>query len=183
MTIAAGATVTLNGVNFTHGQIICAGDATIILADGSVNTVNATNVGAAIKIGPKNTTLTIDGTGQLTATGGNYGAGIGTSLTSNYNNTCGAIIINGGTLNAIGGSNAAGIGTGAVQKSLYQTCSAITIATNGPIVTATKGENAPYSIGKGGNYGGNFNVGTIAIGGTTYPDGVSESPFNYPPSN
>ena len=135
MTIAAGATVTLNGVNFTHGQIICAGDATIILADGSVNTVNATN------------------------------------------------IINGGTLNAIGGSNAAGIGTGAVQKSLYQTCSAITIATNGPIVTATKGENVPYSIGKGGNYGGNFNVGTIAIGGTTYPDGVSESPFNYPPSN
>ena len=57
--------------------------------------------------------------------------------------------------------------------------------TTAPIVTATKGSDAPCSIGKGYDMsgGGNFNVGTITIGDTTYPDGISESPFNYPPSN
>ena len=200
VTIPAGATVTLNGVNISSGSINCAGDATMILL-GS-NSVTATDFYAAIKIGGSGTTLTITGSGSLTAqggleaagigtdrngsggnivinggtvtaTGGDFGAGIGTGRAQGASITCGDITINGGTVTATGGKNGAGIGTGlSVTSSASNTCGAITIGTGVTMVTATKGSSAPNSIGKGtADYGGTQTCGTITIGGTIYWDG------------
>ena len=142
--IEDGATVTLNGINFTN-QIECKGTATIILADGSTNTVTASGGKAGIKIGGNGTTLTINaetlGTGILNATGGSQAAGIGT----NKNDTGGNIVINGGRVTATGGDYAAGIGTGYASGSANE-CGTITI--NGGTVTATGGMGAA-GIGTG----------------------------------
>ena len=124
--------------------------------------------------------------GTVTATGNFNAAGIGSSTYS----TCGNITISGGTVEANGGQNGAGIGSG-----LNGTSGNITITEGVTLVTATKGEGAPYSIGKGTtNQNGTSSCGTITIGctldtngnpvgGTVYSDGVIDSPFNYPPSN
>ena len=159
-------TVTLNGINITKG-IECSGDATIILADGSTNTVigNYYPMTAGIVVGPSGTTLTIDaetaGDGKLNATGGTQSAGIGTSYNYSSNITCGAITINGGEITAKGGSYAAGIGTGLAYNK-NNTCGAITI--NGGTVTATGGYGAA-GIGTGQAYGSGSNTcGAIAIG-------------------
>ena len=112
ITIGAGATVTLNGINITKG-IECLGDATIILADGSTNTVIGSSLKAGIVVGPSGTTLTIDaetaGDGKLNVTGGSQSAGIGTGYNYSSDFTCGAITINGGEITATGGSCSAGI--------------------------------------------------------------------------
>ena len=222
VTIAAGATVTLDGVTISGSSycIKCAGDATIILKDGSTNTL--TNTGGdypALSIGDANTTLTIQGsTGVLNVTSGEYCAGIGGGY-ANTNSTCGNIrieggvinaqggnagagigtdcggancgdiIITGGTITAKGGSDAAGIGTGS-GISQQVVCGDITIANTVTKLTATKGGNAPHSIGKG--YG-DATCGTITIGGTKYwennaavGDGatyLATSPLEYQPSN
>ena len=259
ISIAAGATVTLDGVNISNGQIACSGNANIILM--GANTVTAASEKAAIKIGGPGTTLTITGSGSLTAqggleaagigtdrnengelsfgnivinggtvtaTGGGEGAGIGTGLADGeFNNTsitCGDITINGGTVTAIGGLYGAGIGTGPTMsdggsasitcgditinggtvtatgggygpgigtgvslKYGYETasnrCGNITIGAGVISVTATKGSSySPNSIGKGYNYNGTQNYGTITIGGTVYATGVTTSPFTYDPA-
>ena len=103
ITIGEGGKVTLKGINITQ-QILCTGDATIILADGSENTVDVSTTydKAGIKGGDTGT-LTIEaetaGTGKLTAKGGEKAAGIGTG----EDQTCGAITINGGVIKATGG--------------------------------------------------------------------------------
>ena len=214
MSIGAGATVTLDGVNIRSGGycIKCAGDATIILKDNSENTLTSTSTEyPALSIGDANTTLTIQGStgvlnvtsgdwcagigggykntnktcgniriegGVITAQGGSSGAGIGTDCAPA---TCGNIIITGGTITAKGGRYAAGIGTGGGEPS-PNVCGDITIASTVTKVTATKGESASHSIGKGNNE--NVTCGTITIGGTGYgTDGVSTSPYTYQPSN
>ena len=198
VTIAAGATVTLDGVTISRSSycIKCAGDATIILKDGSTNTLTSTSDEyPALSIGDANTTLTIQGsTGVLNVTSGPNCAGIGGGY-MNANNTCGNIrieggvitaqggqsaagigadcglatcgdiIITGGTITAKGGSNAAGIGTGSGYSNQV-VCGDITIANTVTKVTATKGENAAQSIGKG--RGGKATCGTVTIGGTKY---------------
>ena len=203
VTIAAGATVTLDGVNISSDYsycIKCAGEATIILKDGSTNTLTGTgNSYPALSIGDANTTLTIQGsTGVLNVTSGNYCAGIGGGY-SNTNSTCGNIrieggvitaqggdyaagigtdacpvtcgdiIITGGTITAKGGIYAAGIGTGNGDGDYPAVCGAITIANTVTKVTATKGADAPYSIGKG--FGDNASCGTIIIGCTLDTNG------------
>ena len=111
-------------------------------------------------------TITISG-GNIIATGGNYGAGIGGGYTNV--DTCGPITIYGGTIEATGGINAAGIGGGRDGV-----CYAITITTGVTSVTATKGTDAPNSIGAG--YNGS--CGTVTIGGVeTGP--ITTSPFVY----
>ena len=157
-------TVTLNGINIAKG-IECLGDATIILADGSTNTVKGSSLKAGIVVGPSGTTLTIDaetaGDGKLNATGGSQSAGIGTSYNYISDFTCGAITIKGGEITATGGSNAAGIGT-ALTINKNSTCGAITI--NGGTVTATGGAGAA-GIGTGLAYGSGSNTcSAIAIG-------------------
>ena len=68
ITIAAGATVTLKGVNISHSSnygIDCLGDATIILADGTTNTLSAAGSLSTLHV-KYNSTLTIQGKGTLT---------------------------------------------------------------------------------------------------------------------
>ena len=154
------------------------------------NTVTATDNNAAIKIGGPGTTLTITGSGSLTAQGGVEAAGIGTDRIEDDELSFGNIVINGGTVTATGGGYGPGIGTGVFLKYGSETssngCGAITIGAGVISVTATKGSSySPNSIGKGYAYGGTQNFGTITIGGdaTTYAAGVTASPFTYTPSN
>ena len=191
ISIADGATVTLsnatiNGVDnysYNWAGLNCIGDATIILADGTTNTVKGFyNHYPGIHV-PSGKTLTIQGTGALdassngwaagigggssiscgnitieggtiTAMGGNNGAGIGCGKA-----TCGNISITGGTVEATGGSNAAGIG-GSTDTS----CGNISIT--GGTVTATGGSSGA-GIGSGCYQSGSSSCGTITISGGT----------------
>ena len=127
----------------------------------------------------------IDG-GTITATGGYYGAGIGSGY---WIATCGDIVIDGGTINATGGQGAPGIGSGYEKSS----CGDITITRNVTKVTATSGGSMyipnmsyggsivelfyPNSIGKGID---SNTCGTITIGGkvTGY---IKDDTYTYQP--
>ncbi len=111
--------------------------------------------------------------GTVTATGGTNAAGIGSAQTDS---TCGDISISGGTVTATGGVYAAGVGTGRGDNSK---CEAITVDTTVTKFMATKGEYATNSVGRA--RAGSCVCGTITIGGTPYADGISESPYTYPP--
>ena len=182
ITIAEGATVTLDGVDITelgiscaYAGISCPGDATLILKEGSVNTVyggldgDRDNAYPGIWIAPGKT-LTIQGAGKLVAYCGDndpYGAGIG----AGYYQDCGNIEILGGDITATGGKYSAGIGGSYVNN-----CGTITIANTVTRVQATAGDSSPRSIGAG-SYG---TCGTVNIGGTEYTDGVTITTFIYP---
>ncbi len=89
--------------------------------------------------------LTIDGTGSLTATGGDRAAGIGGGDALAFYGSVGGITINGGTVNAYGGQYAAGIGSGNAGK-VYRP-----ITINGGTVTAVGGA---WGAGIGTGFGG-----------------------------
>lgn len=167
ITIPDGVTVTLAGVNISVGfeaGIICQGSANIILS-GS-NSVQGRDNYPAVQAGPTGKTLTISGSGSLTATGGSGHPGIG----SGNNGNCGNITISGGNITATGGIGAAGIGGGHNGS-----CGAITIS--GGSGTATKGAAALNSIGCGGR----GTCGTITIYGVDYgTSGIVVSPFTWP---
>ena len=188
VTIPDGKTVVLSGVNISGGSITCDGSVTMILMGD--NTVSATDQEAAIKIGGSGTTLTITGSGSLTAQAGSSvggqdgGAGIGTDYANYGTLSFGDIVINGGTVNATGGLCGAGIGTGRVDGDPYDpvsiTCGDITI--NGGTVTATGGMGAAgigtgLSIGKNASNGcGKITIGTGVISVTaTKGDGDTNS--------
>ena len=149
ITIADGATVTLdgvtiNGVNdseYLWAGITCAGEATIILK--GTNTVKGFYENYPGIYVPSGKTLTIQGDGSLTAspfdggTDDSYGAGIGCG----YQIDCGNITIAGGTINATGGYYEAGIGGGKDSS-----CGDITIT--GGTINATGG-NSAAGIGSG----------------------------------
>ena len=146
ISIAAGATVTLDNAVVTNGVdssdypwagLTCLGDAEIVLAAGSENFVKGfyeDHPGIHV---PAGSTLTISGSGSLDASSNGCGAGIG----GGYQLDCGNIVINGGRIAATGGIGAAGIGSGRGC-----TCGSITIA--GGSVTATGGDYAA-GIGTG----------------------------------
>ena len=178
ISIADGATVTLDGVTITGENssdykwagITCLGDATIILKDGSENTVKGfyerypgIYVPGDDENPANNKTLTIKGetkgTGSLNASSNGSGAGIGGGNSIN----CGNIEIQGGVITATGSSYAAGIG-GANSSS----CGTITIS--GGTVTATCGANA---AGIGSGYCGNC-VDIIITGGSVTATGGNE---------
>ncbi len=144
------AIVTLNGVtinrpgvaddgNFGWAGITCEGDATIILADGTTNTVKGFYRSCPGIHIPKTKTLTIQGGGSLNASSNGKGAGIG----SHWRSSCGNIIIKDGHITATGGDYAAGIGC--VNDNAE--CGNITIS--GGMITARGGYNA---TGIGGSY-------------------------------
>ena len=152
ISIAAGATVTLDGVtingvnndNYAWAGLNCVGDATIILKDGTTNTVKGFyEVYPGIQPA-EGYTLTIKGgaagTGKLTASSNGVGAGIG----GGYDIPCGNIEIQGGDITANGGPIAAGMGSGSGESAAN--CGTITIT--GGTVTATGGEQAA-GIGSG----------------------------------
>ena len=133
--------------NVANGPAIqCEGDATIILT--GTNEVKTSDSGQPAIFIPEGKTLTIQGTGSLTASGGGGGAGIGSGKAG----TCGDITISGGTVTASGGGGGAGIGSGAEG-----TCGDITIS--GGTVTASGGI---WAAGIGSGAGSKY--GTISIG-------------------
>lgn len=173
ITIADGATFTLSWttLNVTSGPgIQCSGNATLIL-DGTNYITTTAERFPAILPGGSGTALTIRGSGSVTATGGQYAAGIGsgsfaTHITTVY--TCGNIIIESGTITAMGGESGAGIGGG-----YNSICGNITIS--GGTVNATGG-SCGAGIGSGSGYTstGAFNgiCGDITIcGGTVTANG------------
>ena len=187
ISIAAGATVTLDGVtingkndeSYKWAGITCEGDATIILKDGTTNTVNGFDrnypgiyVPGDAENPANNKTLTIKGetagTGSLTAIcqdKNGFAAGIG----GNNEESCGNIVIAGGTITATGGCGA-GIGSGPASS-----CGAITIS--GGTVTATGG-NRGAGIGSGdfGTCGAiTISGGTVSATGGAYGAGIGSS--------
>ena len=177
ISIADGATVTLSGVDINtnatlsagnYPGITCLGDATIILKDGTTNSVWALNYGYPGIYVPQGKTLTIQGetlgTGILNATGRGSVAGAGIGAASESKDTyrsCGNIVIAGGVINATGGSErAAGIGCGGSSNpgsANPSTCGTITIT--GGTITATGSKWAP---GIGGGFDGDCGDITIA---------------------
>ena len=177
ITIRNGATVTLAGVKIIRDSrgnvdsycIKCDGNATIILKDGSTNTLTSLSGDMAVeydypalwagnKVGNDVVTLTIKGetagTGALTVQSGtnSYCAGIGSGR--GENDACGHIMIEGGDITATGGAFAAGIGSGGGG-----TCGNITI--KGGTIEATGGN---WAAGIGSGDGGT--CGTITIAST-----------------
>ena len=159
VTIADGATVTLNGVDIMaphecdHAAIHCLGSANIILSGSDYNRVNAGHDGdyPAVYV-PSGKTLTISGSGTLGAySNHSYGAaGIG----GGNGIDCGSVVIAGGTVIATGGSGGAGIGGGDGNRA---SCGDISITAG--TVEATGGESA-VGIGSGNN----GSCGDITIG-------------------
>lgn len=172
--IAAGATVILMGVTNTGitkaeniAGIECLGDATIIL-DGT-NSVAGREYAPGIFI-PQGSTLTIQGSGSLTAIGGSTsqtgsgsgnigGAGIGGTTDI----SCGNIVIEGGTITATGTGHSAGIGSGYAYQAA-NTCGDISISGSAK-VTATGGMWAA-GIGSGWTYKATTTCGNISISGS-----------------
>ena len=218
LTVADNATITLSDVNINwndqwtggeHAGLTC-NNATIILADCSVNRIKGFLDGTAgIHVRP-NYTLTIEGNGTLyTATHGG-GAGIGCGYGSGRNG--GNIVINGGTIYATGGvlaagigaggrarignitinggiicanagSNSAGIGCGQTKNNSEKSqCGNITITNGVKYLKATKGSGSgvAHSIGKGSNSGTAL-CGTLTINGTTYDNYISANSYTYSP--
>lgn len=175
ISIADNATVTLKDATIKSkgdwAGITCNGHAKIILMGTNTVTGNSGYSGIFIV---ENEQLIIEGDGSLTATGGDYAAGIGSSkgiscgqitieggtitaqggcmaagIGSGYRSECDLIHIVNATITATGGEYAAGIGSGdSDTESQPSECSYINI--NGGTITATGGKNAA-GIGSGGS--------------------------------
>ncbi|MBR0224111.1 MAG: hypothetical protein IJL93_07555 [Bacteroidales bacterium] len=167
ISIAEGATVTLSGVTINGSDntscdwagITCKGDAAIVLADGTTNTVKGFYQfypGIQPAIGKA---LTIKGTGTLNASSNGRGAGIGGGVFV----SCGNILIEGGTINATGGTGCAGIGSGMSTGRVNTSCGTITIS--GGNVTAEGGDGGTAGIGCGRGNDGSTYCGAILING------------------
>ena len=172
ISITDGATVTLSNINLEVSSIECLGDATIILADGTENTIFGSEK-PGIYGTKKNTTITIKGTGSLYVKGDKYCAGIGGTGCN--------IVIEDGNITAVGGDgngdgcSGAGIGSGygfdLVTHEVLPLEEVGDITISGGTITAKGG---PNSAGIGRGYKG-VNCGTITInGGTVVAYGGSE---------
>lgn len=175
ISIAPDATVTLKGITidgeddnkYEWAGITCTGNTTIILeGDNTVKGFYFTYPGIFIA---KGSTLTIDGTGSLTASSNGSAAGIG----SGDRMQCGNITINGGTINAQGGRyGGAGIGGG---SGAGNSCGNITI-NGGDIIAIGENQGAGIGTGAGNGYGdcGDITItgGTITATGGTDGTGI-----------
>ena len=173
ITIADNANVELKDVTINGGNnsstnwagLTCDGNATItITGTNSVKGFYENYPG--IQASPIGKTLTIDGTGSLTATGGDYAAGIG----SGKGASCGNITISGGTVMASSGKWGAGIGSGYAKSS----CGDISIS--GGDITASSGQ---YGAGIGSGYSSKFGNITITSG-ITKVQATSNDPDAWP---
>jgi len=153
----------LSGAGIGGGWNLACGN--IVIQGGDIT---ATGSAGAAGIGSNNKgcgNITISG-GTVTANGGYNAAGIGSGNGGN----CGDITISGGTVTATGGASSAGIGSGNAGR-----CSNITITNTVTRVTATKGNDALESIGRGYNC---TSIGTVTVGGVV--GAITESPYTYP---
>ena len=193
ITINGGTIIAQGGANASYGAagIGCSyGDWQYFSTCGDITISggNVTAIGGSDAAGIGSTwfatcgNISITG-GTVMATGGESGAGIGGGSGSyQYPSSCGKITITGGTVTAQGGNEAPGIGSGRL-------CNWGDIIINGGQITAYKGLNAPYSIGKSSSIG--YTNGTVTIGGTQYYDGtnflnggdtyLATSPLTYQP--
>jgi len=130
------ATITGLGANQSPLLLNSGANVTLILADGTTNQLKAGDYRAGIEV-PEGSTLIIDGTGILTASGGIQAAGIG----GGNGREGGSVTIAGGTVTAQGGNSGAGIGGGFGSK-----IGSVTIT--GGTVTA-QGGNSGAGIGGG----------------------------------
>ena len=177
VSIADGATVTLNGANINNGSksrsvscagITCKGSATLNLYGGSINNINSSSDGyPGIQAGPSGNTLTIEGTGSLSAQGGSNAAGIG----GGNGITCGNISLMGGTISACGGDNAPGIGSGQSGS-----CGNIHISRAVEKINVTGGSGASVSIGTNGG-------GTLSVDDVDDVSYLNTDSFVYHPVN
>ena len=120
------------------------GTVTLDLRAGSTLTVNG---GIGVNEG---NSLTIGGTGSLTATATTSGyAGIGGYGKGTEAKSAGIITINGGTINATGFGSAAGIGGGSYNHNYNVGGDCGTITINGGIVNAAPGNGTATAIGLG----------------------------------
>jgi len=173
ITITDGASITLNNAtiatdvnnsSYAWAGLTCEGDATITLV--GENTVKGFYEDYPGIYVPEGSTLTIQGSGSLTASTGTrangtgYAAGIGAGY--NYSSgghpvlNCGNIVINGGAITATGGRYAAGIGGG-----YNSSCGNITVNYNPSVlyVNATCDSGAtPIGAGSSGS-----SVGTVSV--------------------
>lgn len=162
ITIADGATVTLNIGNFDaphksdHAPIHCLGDANIILASGMNAYARAgTSSNYPAVFVPEGKTLTISGTGELKAYANNSrAAGIG----GGQNITGGNIVIAGGVISAYGSNDCAAIGS-----SSNSNCGNITIS--GGVIKEAKSLQSGNHYGAGIGSGASGSCGTITISG------------------
>ena len=146
--IINGGTITATGGDYAGGIGSGRGSScgNITISGGTV-TATGEKEGAGIGSGFDQScgNITISG-GTVTATGGVKGAGIGSGYgDEDAPSTCGNITISGGTVTATGGEDAVGIGSGYLKS----TCGDIKITAGVEQVIATKGQNAPNSIGAG----------------------------------
>lgn len=182
ITIPAGATVTLQNVSINANKsmssafpgIKCQGSATLILVGNNVVNGRYEDY-AGIYPGPAGSTLTIQGSGSLSASSG-AAPGIGSSSGNSSFTQCGNIVIAGGTIVASGGGMAPGIGSGAGIDIYKSSCGDITIASTVTRVTVSKGANATYSIGPGQ---GGSTCGKVTVGGNVVGP-ITTSPYIYP---
>ena len=169
ITISGGTvTASSSGTGAAIGSGISGSCGTINMSGGTV-TANSSNWGAAIGSGYNAAscgTISISG-GNVTASSTGIGAGIGSGKSSG----CTGISITGGTVEA-SGTAGAGIGSGSDSGS----CGPVTITSGVTSVTAQK-TTATCSIGKGYV----ASCGTVTIGGTEYPDGITTSSYTYQP--
>ena len=168
--VIADAVVIDNGANIKVN-----GSARLVLCDdASLTITNVADYNAAIDVsvsGSTTNSLAIygqqGGSGVLLATGGGFGAGIGTAERSETAEGCGVIVINGGIVTATGGESGAGIGGGD-----WTDGGVVTI--NGGTVTATGGT---HGADIGGGYGGAG--GTVTInGGNVKAATIQNAPTN-----
>lgn len=164
--LANDAKLTVNGgisVNAGNSLTIYAQPAENDKTTGSltVENVEEGNAGIGGDVQQSGDTITING-GEITATGGTSGSGIGGG--SKINGSGGTITINGGEITANGGDNGAGIGGGSASSGGIITINGGTIATTGG--------NLGAGIGGGSQQSG----GTITIhGGEIVATGYSGS--------
>ena len=164
--LANDAKLTVNGgisVNAGNSLTVYAQPAENDKTTGSltVENVEEGNAGIGGDVQQSGDTITING-GEITATGGTSGSGIGGG--SKINGSGGTITINGGEITANGGDNGAGIGGGSASSGGIITINGGTIATTGG--------NLGAGIGGGSQQSG----GTITIhGGEIVATGYSGS--------
>ncbi|WP_188113605.1 IPT/TIG domain-containing protein [Nocardioides humilatus] len=191
VTVNCYAVIDLAGFDLTVRNIAIGTLQTLTIRDGAAidgtltaNAASASNVAA---IRTSHATLVVDG-GTVTATGGGYAAGIGSSAFG----VAGTTTINGGTVTTMGGFSAAGIGGGYYSSGGITTISGGTLAAtggdegtgigggsqsnggtttiDGGTVTATGGD---YAAGIGGGSQGGGGTTTITQGTVTATGGYS----------
>lgn len=170
--LANDAKLTVNGgisVNAGNSLTVYAQPAENDKTTGSltVENVEEGNAGIGGDVQQSGDTITING-GEITATGGTSGPGIGGG--SKINGSGGTITIHGGEIVATGYSGSAGIGSGFAAS----IGSATVINIDGGIVTATCSDDAIETLGGAGIGGGGAANSSVAItisGGTVTATG------------